>query len=102
MNTLHVFSNEVPDWVVAYDPDDAIKIWEETYGEKYDLEESGGEFIQESDDHRFTLFSENQDDMKGLPEDCIELAQDESFRCRMTNKEWIDIKGRGFLGSAEY
>ena len=35
--------------------------------------------------------------MKGLLEDCIELAQDESFRCRMTNKQWIDIKGRGFL-----
>jgi hypothetical protein len=52
---LHVFENEVPESIIAYDAQDAIKVWEETVGEAYD---GGGEFEQVPDDTQYTLYEE--------------------------------------------
>lgn len=100
---LHVFSNEVPDWVIAYDPEDAIKVWEETIGQKYDLEEYGGEFVQDADDFEFTLFEEEQTNPEPIPPNATLIEKEEySYKYRATCREWADARGRCFLGSAEY
>ena len=101
--TLHVFWNDVPDWVVAYSPKDAIRVMEETVGDKYDVAESGV-FTKIPDDHLFTLFAET-----GLrhadkaPENVQVISEDEnSVTRRATCRAWADCRGRCFLGSSEY
>jgi hypothetical protein len=101
--TLHVFSGDVPDWVVAHSPEDAVKVMEETVGDKYDVAESGV-FTEIPDDHMFALFEDKGlPDADKAPENVQVISEDEnSFTRRATCRAWADCRGRCFLGSAEY
>jgi hypothetical protein len=82
---LHVYANEVVEWMVAESPDDAIKVWEETTGMNY-ADEDGGTFEQEPDDKVIWIgFEENDEETE-----------------RKTCREWANEKGRCYLCSSEY
>lgn len=99
---LHVFQNEVPESMIAYDAQDAIKIWEETVGEPYDIEQ-GGEFEVVSDDTQYTLYEENSMDAQPVPLGANLLSSSEYHHTyRATCRAWADARGRCYLGSAEY
>jgi hypothetical protein len=100
---LHVFENEVPESIIAYDVEDAIKVWEETIGEKYNIEESGGEFEQVSDDRQYTLYEEETINPEPIPEGAVLVSSSEfSYTYKATCRAWADARGRCYLGSAEY
>lgn len=100
---LHVFENEVPESIIAYDAEDAIKVWEETIGEKYNIEESGGEFEQVSDDKQYTLYEEETINPEPIPEGAVLVSSSEfSYTYKATCRAWANARGRCYLGSAEY
>jgi len=102
---LHVFENDVPEWMIAYDPQDAIKVWEETTRMEYSLvnDEGGGEFIQCQDEQEFTLYEDETIDREKVPAGAVYLEQTEfSHRLRATCRAWADARGRCYLGSSEY
>ena len=99
---LHVFSNDVTDWVIAYSPEDAVKVWEETTGETYDRLEGWGDFEQEADDKVSTMFETDTDNLP-IPDKAIYVEEGEYSRTvKATNRAWADCRGRCFLGSTEY
>lgn len=98
-DSLHVFANEVTEWIIAKDPQDAVKIWEDTTGEKYDPD--CGEFIQEADDHEFIMV-DDEEDTPVPPSARIEQDPKGGRRIMANNRAWIDFKGRGWLASTEY
>jgi hypothetical protein len=100
---LHVFTNEVTDWVIAFDAEDAAKVCEETSGEKYDPEDSG-EFVQQDDDATFTLFEEalTKPEPEPIGAEIIEQDPDGSKKTKATHRAWANARGRCFLGSSEY
>ena len=100
---LYVFANEVTEWIIAESPEDAIKVWEQTIGEKYDIEECGGEFIQEDDDYIFTLFQEETTNGYDFPLGAEIIEQGDGWsKTRANNRQWADLLGRCYLGSSEY
>lgn len=100
---LHVFQNEVPESIIAYDAQDAIKVWEETVGEAYDIEDGGGEFEQVSDDKEYTLYEEVCMDVQPVPEGAVLVSSSEyHYTYRATCRAWANARGRCYLGSAEY
>lgn len=96
MTTLHVFANTVTEWIVAVDPADAVKVWEETVGEGYDHEY--GEFEQVADDKELTIHDE--DESYGVPTGGVLVAPPSTYRATM--RAWADLCGRGYLCSTEY
>jgi len=100
---LHVFANEVTDWVVASDPVDAIKVWEKSTGQEYIVDEYGGEFAPEPDENLFTLYEEETITQQIIPEGAILVEKSQfSHTYRATFRAWADARGRCFLGSTEY
>lgn len=100
---LHVFENEVPESIIAYDAQDAIKVWEETIGDVYDIEDGGGEFKQVSDDKQYTLYEEETINHEPIPEGAVLVSRTEfSHTYKATCRAWADARGRCYLGSAEY
>lgn len=100
---LHIFSNEVPDWVIAYDPADVVKVWEETTGEKYVPDENGGEFTQDSDFQETVMYEEDLIKPEPVPAHAVVVERGDYWqKTRATNRAWADARGRCFLGSAEY
>ena len=100
---LHVFANETVDWVVAYDPTDAIKVWEETVGETYIADEYGAAFEQEPDDKELTIDEEETVKEQSFPVGGV-LVESRQYSnvCRATMRAWADARGRSFLCSTEY
>ena len=84
MSTLHVFRNDVIDWVIATDPADATRVWEEHSGDTYDAD----------------IYAE----WLRLPdEDTLEIDDGEGgARVEKTCAELVAKHGRGFLASTEY
>lgn len=100
---LHVFENEVPESIIAYDAQDAIKVWEETIGEAYDVKHGGGEFEQVPDDVQYTLYEEEIVNPEPIPEGAVLVSSSEySSTYRATCRAWANARGRCYLGSAEY
>lgn len=100
---LHVFENEVPEFIIAYDAQDAIAVWEELMREKYDVEESGGEFFQIQDEKEFTLYEEEERNPEPIPDGAVLVSQGEFSRTyRATCRAWADARSRCYLGSVEY
>jgi hypothetical protein len=101
---LHVYANEVTDWVIAESPKDAIKVWEEFTGEKYIIDEYGGKFIREKDNEKLTFIEEET----CLPQPCpaggiiISTEEFQQTSVKATCRAWADARGRCFLGSTEY
>lgn len=104
---LHVFCNGV-DSVIAYDPDDAIAVWEKTVEEKYwDYHDENEDyrFEQVPDENTYVLYEEEMINSKHqqIPNGAELLERGEySFTHRATCRAWADARGRCFLGSAEY
>lgn len=100
---LHVFANETTDWVVAFDPIDAIKVWEEISGDTYIADECGGAFEQEPDDKELTITEEETINPKPAPVGSVLLESSEfQKQYRATMRAWADARGRWFLCSTEY
>ena len=100
---LHVFENEVPESIIAYGPEDAVKVWEETMGTPYNAEEDGGAFCQVPDERQYTLFEEDVLEPDPIPQGAILVASGEfSHTYKATCRAWADARGRCYLGSAEY
>lgn len=99
---LHVFNNGVIDVVIAYDPDDAIKVWEEYTGDKYDLDENE-EFEKVPDESLFTLHEDETIDPDLIPDGAILVEKSAFYHTyKATCHAWADARGRCFLGSTEY
>lgn len=102
---LHVFCNDVTDWVIAYNEADAIKVWEESYGEKWSDYAPVNEdlWTQEPDDQLFTLYEEELNHPQPQPDGGIVIESGEYWqKTRAPLKAWIKARGRCFLGSTEY
>ena len=101
---LHLYENEGPDTVIAWSPEDAVKVWEETTGQEFIDEECGGEFYQVADSHEFTLFEEELKVPDPAPKggQIIEKNADGSTKTKATARTWAEARGRCFLGSTEY
>lgn len=100
---LHVFANDVIETIIAYDPDDAIKVWEETIGEKYILDDCGGPFSQLPDDADYTLTEEETINPDPIPVGAVLVSQEpfqHTYRAKC--RAWADALGRCYLGSTEY
>ncbi len=95
LNVLSVYSNDVTDWVIAYSREDAVKVWEQTAGESYNIEDCG-EFVKEEDNKNITFFDE--DSNTTIPVNATRVS-DRMFRA--TCREWADTLGRSFFCSTE-
>ena len=77
---MRVYRNDVVDWVIAESEEDAAKVWEESCGDDYSVDDLGKWEVAEDDE-------------------VITLLEDEGPVAK-TCKEWA-AEGRGFLGSTE-
>lgn len=85
--SLHVYFNEV-EWVIAESEDEASKIWFEFTGESpEDYPDDELVWDRWDDDRELSIYDETLDKPTTLVKTC---------------KEWIELKGRGFLCSTEY
>lgn len=97
---MKVYSNGV-EWVVAESPEDAIKVWEETIGEKYDADEYDP-FEEKPDGKVLKIGTEDIDD-DFLPKDAmIRQVSDYVWEVTATMREWVDANGRGYLCTSEW
>ena len=98
---LHLFSNSA-DTVIANDPEDAVKVWEDATGEDWERD------YADSDD--WEMIPDEQEmrvnwDTGGESSPEIGVIEDEDangFVIVATAREWADGMGRCFLCSTEY
>ena len=86
MSTLHVYENEVTDWIVAESSDEARAIGLEQSGDSEEYKDL--EYTQCPDDQPLTVHSD--DGPVG--------NESETMTCA----EWCAKEGKGFLCSTEY
>lgn len=79
MSALHLYSNGV-DFIVARDSQDAMVLRDESYGEG------------DPENMVFTLIDGSRE---------LRIKEDDGTRVSHTASEWVDVNGRGFLGSTE-
>ena len=102
MSELHVFANDVTEWVIAESIEDAQKVQEELMGLPYDIEDCG-EFSQCDDEKYFTLNCEDEYFDFAKPENAEKVIHKSGQVCyRAKFKDWIAAYGRSYLGSTEY
>jgi len=102
---LHVFVNEVTDWIIAADKADAIKVWEEINGESWKeyAGENDDDWIEEPDDGKLTVYQEDLTEPIPLPAGAIIVESGDGWqKVQATFRAWADAYGRGFLASTEY
>lgn len=80
MSELHVFRNQVIDWVIAASPEDADAVCVDYYDDPPD---DPGAWIQ-------------------LPDDRVLWIIEDGVRVEKTCAEWVAQKGRGFIASTEF
>lgn len=97
---LHAYANEVVEVVIAYSPEDAIKVMEEM-GSDYsvDADDDGFIFKQLRDDQEYTLYEEELINPEPVPDGAV-LVDSCTYRAPLS--AWIKARGRCFLGSTEY
>lgn len=98
---MHVFKNQVVEWVVAYDLNDAVRVMREYLSQQFPLrcDEVEGQdwswacfnFVQESDRKILTVVDERLATKSGRPR-----------RLRRSCARWARENGRGFLCSTEW
>lgn len=103
---LQVFENE-SEAVIAYDITDAIKVWEETVGEKWtDHNDDGDIEWYPANRSRWRIRYESFEDMEdGLPDGddvIIEYDGEDGYIVDATQDQWIEKMGRGYFWSSEY
>ena len=101
---LHAYANEVVEVVIAYSPEDAIKVMEEM-GADYsvDGDDDGFIFKKLRDDQEYTLYEEELINPEPVPEGAVLVERGEySHTYRAPLSAWIKARGRCFLGSTEY
>jgi hypothetical protein len=102
-NQLHVFANDVTEWVVAYNHKDAVKVWEETVGETYIPDEYGGDFSMVDDEAELTIDEEETIEPRPIPAGAVLVENLEHSKVyRATMRAWADVRGRCYLCSTEY
>lgn len=87
MGELHVFKNDVIDWVIAASAEDATRVWEEHNGASWaDVtgDDEAPEWVQEPDDK------------------VLWVRDDEGGRNEKSCEAWAAELGRSFLASTEY
>ena len=86
--TMHVFKNEITEWVIAESPEDAVAVFlEHVGGTREDHEDYDFDFVQCPDGEPLTI---RTDDGPAGTE-----------RRTQTCAEWAAEEGRGFLASTE-
>ena len=81
---LRIYENDC-DTVIAYSPEDAVAVWDESIGDSYLADGYGA-----VDD--WTLRQGNT----------LRITDPDEARAVRTHSEWIAKEGRGFLCSTEY
>ena len=94
-NILHVYTDDDEiDTVIAYDEKDAILVWEEHTGIKWEEEfDEDRKFIQRDDNEELSIF---------IDEDAEEFQSHASIATKLTCKQWVEREGRCFLCSTEF
>jgi hypothetical protein len=103
---LQVYYNG-SDWVIAESVEDAIKVWEETTGDKW------ADYASEEDPDEWTLdnrkswsinFEDEDDARKYAPNGGVIIHADEKdyFRVEAFQEQWIDKQGRSWFCSENY
>ena len=86
--TLNMYENEC-ETVIAYDPQDAVKVWEETVGQTYPVPDD--EFQLVPDETEVTIVITDTDDKFPIAGEFTKTA-----------REWVDEVGRCYFSSTEY
>ncbi len=102
------FYNNGNDTVIAENPEDAAKVWEETTGDNW------AEFVlREALDAEWdlknypilTLCLEDEDDVREMAPDGAEIWREKAgdyYRVKATGQQWIDKLGRCFFSSEDW
>lgn len=109
---LHVFTNSC-DYVVAYDPQDAAKVYEETTGDEYDDWGGNEPFYKEDDREKFSISAVEEDQIEEMLKNrplfsvvYVPEAEDGSFPgfpgIKAPCWAWALKNGRGWLASSEW
>lgn len=100
---LQVFESET-DLVIAYDVRDAIKVWEDVTGEKWeDYEDDEFAQFHPVKDEVIALWYLEDEIPNPLPFMAIvAYREDRTAVVRADRDAWIKLYGRGLLGSSEY
>lgn len=102
MSELHVFANDVTEWVIAYDELDAQVVQSELMGIPYDIEDCG-EFWQCDNEDYFTLSVEDEGLDFKEPKNSEKIVHPSgTIFYKAKFKDWINAYGRSYLGSTEY
>lgn len=96
---LHVFESG-PDCVVAFDEDDAIRVWEETIGDTWDQFDDPYTLIP--DDKRIIIRDSEDDPYGSLPLFGHRIKDEDNLTVIAPAWSWALYTGRGFLCSDEY
>lgn len=91
-NELHVFSNDF-EWVIARNMDDVYALFAENPG--WSQPEDWEDWGQEDDAAEHTIWC----DEGGKP---TEPHSEDSSRVTLTNAQWCERIGRGYLCTTEY
>ena len=97
---LAVWESLCPEWVIAYDPDDANKVAMEAMD--YDMEDLEGEEWKKLDpDKEFRFLLDERDLPPGFHEYMIKKGRPENYRIIIAAScaDWIKARGRGFLAT---
>jgi hypothetical protein len=91
---LYLFESGNPDWVVAHDVADAVRVWCEYMGEKVEF------YLSETDD-----WEQKPDDSTAqywLDRETGALTDEDGVLTEMTALEVVNRWGRGFVASVDF
>ena len=104
MSKLYVFYDGEADRVIAESPEEAKRITMEEYGIEED--EAHSTWIQEPDDKTLSIRFEDDVELFNLIDSDIDDSWEDDGvnwkKVTKTNREWIDIIGKGILCSSEW
>lgn len=105
--TLQFYSNET-DTVIAESEEDAVTVWEETTGEKwewYEDELNRFELLEKEPDELITIvWVDDEPTQNDVPDGgrIEHPGKDSYYRVVATAEQWIEKNGRGFFSSTEW
>ena len=102
--TLEVFSDG-NDWIVAYNPDDAMELWEDLVGDKY-VEDEYGTAADWQRVPRASLIPINRHEeptSEDVPKNGVVACKDhETWLITATAESWAEQNARGLLCSLDW
>jgi hypothetical protein len=90
---LYLFESGNPDWVVAFDIDDARRLWCEHMGEKPE------DYVGEDD---WTPLADDATAKYWLDRETGKLTDDDGVLTELTAAEVVERFGRGFVASVDF